>query len=110
MTDIKGMDAAGNSWAKAIFAVTLFVEDLGAAREFYQKVFGLPVAFEDPNSAVFKFGTILVNLLKISEAGELIAPAKAASREGGSRCVFTIQVEDVDAMCSQLSARGVQLL
>src|SRR5512141_1735596 len=110
MSELTGKSADGTSWAKDIFAITLFVEDLEAAREFYQKVFGLPVMFEDPNSAVFKFGNTLINLLKITEAGELIAPARVTGREGGSRSVLTIQVDDVDAMCAQLSARGVELL
>ena len=97
-------------WPKGLYAVTLFVEDLPAARRFYQEVFGLALVFEDDNSAVFKFGETLVNLLKISEADELIAPAKVASQEAGSRFVFTLAVEDVDAMCTQLTARGVRLL
>lgn len=99
-----------SSWAKSIFAATLFVEDLDAAKAFYQKVFGLPVVFEDPNSAVFKFGDTLINLLRITEAKELVEPAPVASREAGSRFVFTIQVDDVDAMCGELTARGVTLL
>ena len=33
------------AWPKGIFAITLFVEDLAAARQFYMKVFGLPVMF-----------------------------------------------------------------
>jgi lactoylglutathione lyase len=98
------------SWPGGIFAITLFVEDLDAAKEFYRNVFGLPVDFEDDNSAVFKFANILINLLKVTEAGELVDPAKVASREAGSRAVFTLQVEDVDAMCTTLTARGVALL
>jgi catechol 2,3-dioxygenase-like lactoylglutathione lyase family enzyme len=99
-----------SSWARSIFAVTLFVEDLPAAKQFYLRTFGLPVDYEDNNSAVFKFGNTLINLLKITEADELITPAKVASREAGSRFVFTIQVDDVDAMCAELTARGVELL
>ena len=98
------------TWAQGIGAVTLFAEDLEATKAFYQKVFGKNVFFEDANSAVFKFGDTLINLLKISEAPELIEPAKVASREAGARAVFTIQVDDVDAMCEQLTARGVKLL
>lgn len=98
------------AWPRGIAAITLFVEDLGAAKQFYQDVFGLPVVFEDDNSTVFKFGTTLVNLLKITEADELIGPAPVASREAGSRMVFTISVEDVDALCAELTARGVVLL
>ncbi len=98
------------AWPKGISAITLFVEDLDAAKQFYIKVFGLPVFYEDPNSAVFKFGDTLINLLKISEAEELVNPAKVASREAGSRFVFTITVDDVDAMCAELTSRGVILL
>jgi catechol 2,3-dioxygenase-like lactoylglutathione lyase family enzyme len=99
-----------SSWAKGIYAITLFVEDLPIAKAFYRKAFGLPVIYEDNNSAVFKIGDTLINLLKISQAGELIEPATVASREAGSRFVFTISVDDVDAMCAELSARGVKLL
>ena len=105
-----GEDEKMSSWPKGIFAITLFVEDLQAARQFYQEVFGLPVVFEDHNSAVFKIGETLINLLKITEADNLIRPAKVAGREAGSRMVFTIHVDDVDALCAQLTARGVTLL
>jgi catechol 2,3-dioxygenase-like lactoylglutathione lyase family enzyme len=97
-------------WPKSIFAITLFVEDLEEAKRFYGKVFGLPVVYENDNSAVFEFGSTLVNLLKITAADELIRPAKVASREAGSRLVFTIHVDDVDALCAELTARGVELL
>jgi catechol 2,3-dioxygenase-like lactoylglutathione lyase family enzyme len=99
-----------NSWVKGIFATTLFVEDLEATKKFYQEVFDLPIDFQDENSAVFKFGNTLINLLKISEAPELIEPATVANREAGSRLVFTIQVDDVDATCAELAKRGVELL
>ena len=98
------------SWPTGIFAVTLFVEDLPAAKQFYLRVFGLPVDYEDDNSAVFKFGNTLINLLKTTAARELIEPAPVARREAGTRFVFTIHVEDVDAMCAELTARGVELL
>jgi catechol 2,3-dioxygenase-like lactoylglutathione lyase family enzyme len=97
-------------WPKSLFAVTLFVEDLQETKEFYRRVFGLPVDYEDANSAVFKFGDTLINLLKISAGNELIGPAKTASREAGSRFVFTIHVDDVDALCAELASRGVRLL
>ena len=110
MDQIKGKAAGVSPWPKGIYAITLFVEDLEATKQFYREVFGLPVVFEDNNSTVFKFGNTLVNLLKITAAGELIEPAKVASREAGSRFVFTIEVDDVDAMCAELAARGVELL
>lgn len=99
-----------SSWVKGINAITLFVEDLEAARQFYQRVFELPLVFEDDDSAVFKFGSTLINLLKITAAGELIEPATVANRQAGARHVFTLEVEDVDAMCAQLTSSGVKLL
>ncbi len=97
-------------WPGGIAAITLFVEDLDAARRFYRTVFELPVAFEDDNSTVFKFGETLVNLLKTSEAPGLVEPAAVAAREAGVRFQFTLGVDDVDAMCDRLKERGVELL
>ncbi len=81
MSENSETPANTKAWPKGIFAITLFTEDLELSKEFYQKVFGLPIDYEDPNSAVFKFGDTLVNLLKITEADELIKPAKVANRE-----------------------------
>jgi catechol 2,3-dioxygenase-like lactoylglutathione lyase family enzyme len=97
-------------WPKGIGAITLFVEDLAAAKQFYQDVFGLPVAFEDDDSAVFGFGGTLVNLLRTTAAGELIEPAPVAVRGVGSRFQLTLSVDDVDATCAELARRGVELL
>lgn len=98
------------TWPGGISAITLFVEDLDAAKRFYREVFGLPVAFEDDTSAVFEFGNTIVNLLKATAALELIEPAVVGSCEDGSRLQLTIQVDDVDVMCAELAARGVDLL
>jgi catechol 2,3-dioxygenase-like lactoylglutathione lyase family enzyme len=98
------------AWPSGISAITLFVEDLAATKQFYQEVFGLPVVFEDDSSTVFNFGNTLINLLAATAAPELIAPAVVAPREAGSRLQFTIPVDDVDAMCADLAARGVTLL
>ena len=98
------------SWPRSIGAITLFVEDLETTKQFYLEVFGLPVAFEDDDSAVFNFGNTLVNLLRTTAARELIEPATVASPEAGARLQFTIEVDDVDAMCAELATRGVELL
>ena len=103
-------EAESHVWPKGIGAITLFVENLEDAKRFYQNAFGLPLVFEDANSAVFRIGKTLINLLKTTAAKELIAPAKVAIREAGSRQVFSIEVDDVDAMCTELIGRGVKLL
>jgi catechol 2,3-dioxygenase-like lactoylglutathione lyase family enzyme len=99
-----------SSWPQGVGAITLFVEDLEATKRFYRDVFGLPVEYEDDDSAVFDFGNTIINLLKTTAAGGLIEPAAVASREAGSRLVLTIEVDDVDAMCAELTTRGAELL
>ena len=99
-----------STWPKGINAITLFVEDLAAAKQFYREVFRVPLTFEDDDSAVFDFGNTIVNLLKTSAAGELIEPAAIAPRDTGARFQLTIEVDDVDATCAELAARGVTLL
>lgn len=98
------------SWPSGISAITLFVEDLDAAKEFYGRAFGLPIMFEDDASAVLHFRNTLINLLKASAAPELIEPAVVAPADAGARIQFTIDVDDVDAMCADLTQRGVELL
>jgi len=99
-----------DEWPGGIAAITLFFEDLGAARTFYAEVFGLPAVFEDEDSTVFRFGDTLVNLLRASEAPELVAPAPVGPPDAGVRVQFTLGVEDVDAMCEELARRGVTIL
>ena len=98
------------AWPAGIAAITLFQEDLETAKRFYQQVFGLPIVFEDESSAVFKFGGTLVNLLQANEAPELVKPAKAAAEDAGVRFQFTLEVDDVDAMCEELRGRGAEIL
>ena len=97
-------------WPGGIAAITVFVEDLVAAKRFYSDVFQLPLHFEDDNSAVFEFGDTLVNLLKTSEASELVTPAPVATPDAGVRFQFTLGVDNVDAMADELERRGVELL
>ena len=57
-------DAGVNSSAQGIYAITLFVEDLDTTKRYYRDIFDLPIVYRGPNSAVFKFGDTLINLLK----------------------------------------------
>lgn len=97
-------------WPGSISALTLFVDDLAATKAFYSQVFALPILFEDDDSAVFHFDNTMINLLASSAAIELIEPATVASPDAGSRLQLTLNVDDVDAMCAELAARGVELL
>lgn len=101
---------AMENWPGPIEAITLFAEELAATKQFYLDVFGLPLVFEDSDSAVFKFGDTLINLLDVTQAPALIDPAVVADRAAGVRHQFTLGVEDVDSMCLELRNRGVTLL
>ena len=98
------------AWPSGVSAITLFVDDLAEAKSFYARVFELPVYFEDSESAVFRFGDTLVNLLDVGATPELIGPAAAGRRDAGPRMQLTVDVENVDATCAQLGERGVTLL
>lgn len=93
-----------------VSAISLFVEDVAAAKAFYVDVFGAPVVYEDAVSAALQFDTLIVNLLHTGSAPEIIAPGVVAPRDAGSRFQLSIWVPDVDAVCAHLRQRGVTLL
>jgi catechol 2,3-dioxygenase-like lactoylglutathione lyase family enzyme len=95
---------------KHVDVVSLFTEDLAGTRAFYQDVLGLTLAFQDENVAVFKLENTIVCLRDVAEAAGLIAPATVASPQAGSRFLLAVFVDDVDAACAELTARGVVLL
>ena len=94
----------------AIEVVTLFVDDIDIARSFYQKVFAPEVVYQNDVSAVLKFSGAMINLLKASQAVQLVEPSAVAAPGTGARVLLTIRVEDVDAVCAQLRSQGVALL
>jgi catechol 2,3-dioxygenase-like lactoylglutathione lyase family enzyme len=91
-------------------AISLFVEDLAAAKGFYSQVFRAPLVYEDANSAAFQFKELIINLLQVEAAHKIVTPGTVAGRSAGSRFQLSIWVEDVDAVCAELLARGVRLL
>ena len=95
---------------KQITAISLFVEDLNAAKAFYQEVFDVPVIFEDESAVAFRFVNLIVNLLCVEEAHEIIEPGAVGTRDAGSRFQLSIWVPDVDTVCAKLQQRGVELL
>jgi catechol 2,3-dioxygenase-like lactoylglutathione lyase family enzyme len=68
------------------------------------------VIYEDESSAAFKFESTIDNLLATPAARELIEPGVVSGQEAGSRFQLTIWVDDADAACEELAARGVELL
>jgi lactoylglutathione lyase len=98
-----------NGWS-GISSITLFAEDLFAARAFYEDILGLSIQYEDQDSVVFRLGNTLINVLLESAVPELISPARLAPHAAGSRVVMTLTVEDIDATCAVLTATGASLL
>jgi catechol 2,3-dioxygenase-like lactoylglutathione lyase family enzyme len=93
-----------------VSAISLFVEDLQAAKDFYSSVFRVPVVFEDATSVALRLENLIVNLLQTDSANELVEPLAVGSRESGPRFQLSIWVPDVDAVCVELQRRGVNLL
>jgi lactoylglutathione lyase len=95
---------------KNVGAITMFIEDVQRSKSFYEQVFDAEAVYEDESAVAFHFENMTVNLLKTDAAPELIEPATVGERDAGSRFQLTIGVDDVDAACSELAAKGVELL
>ena len=93
-----------------ISAISLFVDDLAAAKAFYRSVFAVDTVFEDEVSAALEFDNIIVNLLHVGSAAEIIEPDAPGRRDAGPRFQLSIWIDDVDAACARLRERGVTLL
>jgi catechol 2,3-dioxygenase-like lactoylglutathione lyase family enzyme len=93
---------------QTISAISLFVEDVLAAKAFYEDVFGVATVYEDETSACVRFDGLFVNLVAVPAAGDLVE--RVGSPDAGARFQLSIWVDDVDAVCSALEARGVKLL
>jgi len=95
---------------KSVGAITMFIQDVPRSKAFYERVFDAQPVYEDENAVAFKFENTVVNLLRASEAHDLIGPATVADQTAGSRFQLTVWVDDTDAICAELSERGVELL
>jgi catechol 2,3-dioxygenase-like lactoylglutathione lyase family enzyme len=97
-------------WAKEVSAITLFVEDSSRSAAFYQHVFDLKPAFTDNTGSMFKLVNTLLFVTDSSQSPNMIAPATVGAPGNGPRHVFAIIVADVDAVCAELTEKGVALL
>jgi uncharacterized glyoxalase superfamily protein PhnB len=91
-------------------AISLFVEDLPAAKKFYRSVFAASVVYEDEVSTALQFDNVIINLLHVGSASVLVEPGVVAPMSAGARCQFSIWIDDVDARCAELVDKGVNLL
>jgi catechol 2,3-dioxygenase-like lactoylglutathione lyase family enzyme len=98
------------AWDRRIDVIDMYIEDVAATRAFYEQAFGLPAQVHPGGLVYFTFGETMLHLRDVGSAAEFIAPARAAGSKEGSRGVFTIFTDDVDAACAELTDRGVHLL
>ncbi len=98
------------SWDKEIAAITLFVEDTRRSRAFYENAFDLAPAYEDETGSMFRLKNTLLFVTRSSQGPEMIAPAVVGAPGNGPRHVFAIIVDDVDAVCAELTGKGIALL
>lgn len=97
-----------SDWERDIGAMTLFVPDLDRATEFYQQAFGLQTTRFDADNAMVRFKHVLVFLHQAAAAQVPVPEILAEAQKGAGQ--FAIIVDDVDAVCSELIARGVELM
>jgi catechol 2,3-dioxygenase-like lactoylglutathione lyase family enzyme len=95
-------------WDRKIGAMTLFVPDLGQARKFYADAFGLEPQFADQETAMLRFGDMYVFLRE----ADGVVPSTPAALEQGNKGAgqFAIIVDDVDAVCTDITSSGAKLL
>ena len=93
-----------------IEVITLFVEDVEAAKAFYVDVLGTEVIFADDDSAVVQLSNLMINLLQVDNAPTLVEPMRIGGAGAGARALYTIKVDDADAAFEELTARGATFL
>jgi catechol 2,3-dioxygenase-like lactoylglutathione lyase family enzyme len=97
-----------SDWDREIGAMTLFVPDLDRARQFYQDVFGLPAQGGDEATVMFRFKNLFLFLHQAAAAQQPVPEVLQEAHKGAGQ--FAIIVDDADAVCSELTARGAALI
>jgi catechol 2,3-dioxygenase-like lactoylglutathione lyase family enzyme len=104
------------SWQANVEVLTLFVSDLRYSKAFYHNQFGLSVEYEDADSVVLDCGNLSINLVSTPTTTPTTEPLMTPEvsdrphRASVPRMRVTLDVDDVDATCAELSSRGILLL
>ncbi len=87
----------------------LYVDDVGASRDFYRDIVGLELTLDAGGYCEFAWGNLVLGLRARANArsqyGEVVAPAGA-----GASHQVTVEVSNVDALVARLAAAGVVAL
>lgn len=90
----------------------LLVSDFVACFRFYRDVMGFQVSFgtEDDTYADFAVGAVNISLFDKQEMSETLGTAHLPHHSNiQDKVCMVFAVEDVDAVCERLKAKGVQL-
>jgi len=96
------------SFQDNLFAITILVKDLEASREFYGEKLNLQELYKDDVSTVFKAGGTMINILRDTQAEELIAPATLSNNN--TRTMFTLKCQEIDKAAEELKALNITIL
>lgn len=96
-------------WGKKIGAINLIVEDLEAAKSFYEEVFGLPLQHADEDTAMFRFQDTYVFLQRGADHHDgPSADVLRVAQQGVGQ--FVIFVEDADRVRAELDQHEVPII
>ena len=92
------------------FAITLFVADLERASVFYREVFDGRELNRDEASVALEVGGTIVNLLRVEDAAEVVAPADYTADAIPAKSVLTLKVDELDPWLARLDQAGVPII
>jgi lactoylglutathione lyase len=95
-------------WEKSIGAMTLFVPDVDEARKFYETAFGVAAHAFDDGAVMLRATEPILFLHKTAVRAEPVPEVLEEARKGAGQ--FAIIVPDVDAVCAEITGRGVDLI
>ena len=96
---------------KAVNVITLFVEDQRRSKEFYERVFEVSAADEEEGTVIFEFDNLFLRLLTRGAAEiEWLGHVPLADPGAGASSLLAMFVDDADALCAQLTERGVPIV
>jgi catechol 2,3-dioxygenase-like lactoylglutathione lyase family enzyme len=96
---------------KSVNVITLFVEDPLRSKEFYEGIFDVVGVDEGHGTVIFPLENVFLRLLRRGEAeSEMLGQVRVSDPRAGTPVQFGFTVNDADALCKELSARGVSIV
>lgn len=96
---------------KSINVITLFVEDEQRSKEFYERLFDVTGVDQGHGTIIFELDNLFLRLLNRNEAeSEMLGQVPLAEPGSGARVQLAMFVDDADALCAELTERGVPIV